>query len=101
MSVRLIRSVLFTSIAAAVSGVQAAPSHWVRVESTATRLQQVLGPRAAAADYGRFQWLAVDASDVARLQAAGLPVTEVDAPFVLDLGGERFDPREAEPRIGG
>lgn len=101
MSARLIRSVLFTSIAAAVGGAHAAPAQWVRVESTAAHLQQVLGPRAVAADYGRFQWLALDASDVSRLQAAGLPVTVVDAPFVLDLGGVRFDPREGEPRIAG
>ena len=101
MSARLIRSALFTSIAAAVGGAQAAPPDWVRVESTAARLQQVLGARVVAADYGRFQWLAIDASDVARVQAAGLTVTKVDAPFVLDLGGVRFDPSEGAPRIGG
>lgn len=102
MSARLIRSVLFTSIAAAIGGsVQAAPPHWVRVEASSARLQQVLGPNAAGADYGRYQWLAVEAADVARLEGAGLKVTEVAAPFTLDLGGVRFDPREDGPRIAG
>lgn len=102
MSARMIRSVLFTSIAAAVgAAAQAAPPHWVRVESSAARLQQVLGPGVALGDYGRFQWLAIDASALAWVQAAGLPLVEVDAPFVLDLGGARFDPRDGEPRVAG
>lgn len=100
MSARLVRTILFTSIASAVGGAQAA-EHWIRVESDANRVRQALGRIASSTDYGRFQWIAVDDADLLRLQAAGLPVQEVEAPFVLDLGGLRFDPREDEPRVAG
>ena len=103
MSTRMIRTVLSISIAATFcAGTQAAtPTHWVRAETTAVQLRQVFGADVAAADYGRFQWLGTDASGLARLRAAGVAVVEPDAPFVLDLGGVRFDPLEGEPRAAG
>ena len=103
MSTRMIRTVLSISIAATFcAGTQAAtPTHWVRAETSAVQLRQVFGADVAAADYGRFQWLGTDASGLARLRAAGVAVVEPDAPFVLDLGGVRFDPLEGEPRAAG
>ncbi|RYD16471.1 MAG: hypothetical protein EOP90_00340 [Lysobacteraceae bacterium] len=103
MSTRMIRTVLSVSIAATLcAGAQAAsPMHWVRAETNATQLRQVLGADIAAADYGRYQWLGTDAPGLERLRAAGIAVAEADAPFVLDLGGMRFDPLEGEPRVAG
>ena len=96
--IRTIRaSILATSLlvafpSAAVLAAAPAARHWVRVEASAAALERVGGRQAGSVDYGRFQWLAVDDAMLARLHAAGIAVHEVDAPFVLDLGGVRFDP---------
>ncbi|MBN8727423.1 MAG: S8 family serine peptidase [Xanthomonadales bacterium] len=88
-------------LAAVTSGAAHAADHWVRVETDAAGLRQLLGPRVAATDYGRFQWLRVDDGQLARLgSATGNRVTVVDDPFVLDLGGRRFDPLAGVPQFG-
>lgn len=92
----LLGGAIAAGTAAAASG-----STWVRVEATAARLQEVLGRAAApaAGDYGTFQWLSVDAAELARLRAARLQVAVVEAPFELALGGLRFDPSSAPPAL--
>jgi subtilisin family serine protease len=103
--IRTVRaSILATSLLVALAPatiLAAAPAarHWVRVEASATVLELVGGRRAGSVDYGRFQWLAVDDAMLARLRAAGMAVHEVDAPFVLDLGGVRFDPLLQPPPV--
>jgi hypothetical protein len=96
-------SLLAASLIAALApfAVLAAPDarRWVRVEATADRFAQASGRRIDGADYGRFQWLAVDDATLARLQAAGLAVREFAAPFELDLGGTRFDPLQQPPSV--
>jgi len=72
-----------------------APKTWVRVDATRAQLQNVLGTAPQRSDYGRVQWLAVDAGQLAQLRAANLPLSTVAEPFVLDLGGARFDPKSA------
>ncbi|MCK9489051.1 MAG: S8 family serine peptidase [Xanthomonadales bacterium] len=63
---------------------------WLRIHTDAdTLLQRGL---AAHADYGSFQWLPAESVDLTTLRASGLAITEVADAFVLDLGGERFDP---------
>ena len=98
---RIFLSLALTAAAAAASATSPSPragaaSHWVRVDVPRAALQRALGG-VVASDYGRFQWLAVDPDQLARLRAAGLPVTVADAPFVLDLGGLRFDPLLTPP----
>lgn len=97
----MIRNIRASILAASLLGalaptaaLAAAPAaqHWVRVEASAAALERFDGNQAGSVDYGRFQWLAVDDATLARLHAAGIVVHEVDAPFVLDLGGVRFDP---------
>jgi hypothetical protein len=97
-----LRVVFFAVILAVAAFVPAhAAEHWVRVETDAAGLRQLLGERVAAADYGRFQWLRVGDAQLARIQAAGSArVAVVDDPFVLDLGGRRFDPLAGVPEFG-
>jgi hypothetical protein len=102
--IRTVRaSILATSLLVALAStvVLATPAatHWVRVEASAAALEQVGGRQAGSVDYGRFQWLAVDDAMLARLRAAGIVVHEVHAPFVLDLGGVRFDPLLQSPPV--
>jgi hypothetical protein len=78
----------------------ASTTHWVRVYGTHDAVSRVV-QTPDAADYGAFQWLAVDDSTLARLRTAGLNVVESEAPFTLDLGGERFDPLAGVPEFGG
>jgi len=102
MSATFVSSLLAASIAAVLPAVaQAGPDHWVRVEADAAGLRSVLGADVRAVDYGRFQWLAVDAAQLARLKAERtLRIVEVAAPFELDLGGVRFDPVMGVPDFG-
>lgn len=81
-----------------VSDAASAPPPWVRVEATGTRLRQ-LGEAVPAGniDYGRFQWQPATDADVHRLRAKSIRVEPSDAPFVLDLGGIRFDPTRVPP----
>jgi subtilisin family serine protease len=74
----------------------AAPRH-ARVEATHGELVAVLGSRVEAIDYGREQWVAASAEQLARLRSNGIAVAEVAEPFTLDLGGRRFDPLTGVP----
>jgi hypothetical protein len=85
-----------TSIAAA----GASSTHRVRVYGARDVVSRIV-QAPYAADYGAFQWLAVDDSTLTRLHAADLTVVESEAPFTLDLGGERFDPAAGVPEFGG
>jgi serine protease AprX len=85
---------------ATVSADERTDLHWVRVEASRAALQDAHVSVDSNSDYGRFQWVGLDDAALARARAAGLGVTEVDAPFVLDLGGERFDPEIALPSFG-
>ncbi len=75
--------------------VNAAPAvadqgRWARVELTRAELVDRLG-EIDSIDYGSFQWLRLP--DGSRRDALGDARTvAVDDAFVLDLGGERFDP---------
>ncbi|WP_306580706.1 S8 family serine peptidase [Dokdonella sp.] len=85
----------------ACGAAQAGARQWLRVETDAATLRQVLGAPAPASDYGRFQWLEVDDDQLARLRArAGLRLDVVEAPFELDLGGQHFDPLAGVPDFG-
>ncbi|MEO8010034.1 MAG: S8 family serine peptidase, partial [Dokdonella sp.] len=70
---------------------------WLRIESTHGSFERLVGARASAIDYGRFQWLPAAGMDIDALRAAGVSVTEVADPFVFDLGGVRFDPVVSVP----
>ncbi|MEO7431464.1 MAG: S8 family serine peptidase [Dokdonella sp.] len=74
--------------------------HWVRIDATRAALQRVHVSADVRADYGRFQWAALDDAALARVRAAGVGVTEIERPFVIDLGGERFDPGVDVPNFG-
>ena len=97
-----IRSILFAILlAAGVPGAAHAADHWVRVEADAAGLRQILGERVTATDYGRFQWLRVDDAQLAHIRSGSdARVTVVENPFVLDLGGRRFDPLQGIPQFG-
>ena len=56
-----------------------------------------MGRSADALDYGRFQWLPAEGVDVAALRDAGIEVSAISDPFVLDIGGVTFDPLVSVP----
>jgi len=79
-----------------------ASSHWAKVYAThAAAVRAAGGAAKSAADYGKIQWLRADDATISRLRAAGIEVDIVDAPFTLDLGGERFDPAVSVPAFAG
>jgi uncharacterized repeat protein (TIGR01451 family) len=78
----------------------AASTHWARVYASHDAVNRI-ATTIHAHDYGAFQWLEVDAPTLARLHDAGFEVVEQTAPFVLDLGGERFDPAAGMPSFAG
>lgn len=65
---------------------------WLRVEASRALLARETTIPDSAIDYGRFQWLPAQSVDAAALRVAGMQVTRFEAPFVLDLGGQKFDP---------
>lgn len=68
---------------------------WLRVELTRAELVERLG-EVESIDYGRFQWLQLP--DVSRRALLGdARAVAIDNPFILDLGGERFDPLLSPP----
>jgi len=97
--VSLLAASLLIALAPAAALATPAAKHWVRVEASAASLERVTARHVDSVDYGRFQWLAADDATLARLRAAGMAVHEVDAPFVLDLGGARFDPLSQSPPV--
>ena len=74
--------------------------HRARVYASSEAVTRITDAKNVA-DYGAFQWLEADESTLARLRAAGIRVVENEAPFVLDLGGERFDPAVSVPAFAG
>ncbi len=66
---------------------------WARVEMTRQQLLQWLGP-VDSVDYGGFQWLPADSLPPGQRAGNGpaVPTTVVSQPFLLELGGESFDP---------
>ncbi|MGB0132471.1 S8 family serine peptidase, partial [Dokdonella sp.] len=80
------------ALAASPASVLATQSSWLRVEASQDTLRQVVDTRSPVIDYGSFQWLALDENAAQSLRNAGLKVTTFENPFVLDLGGQRFDP---------
>ncbi|HEY6940216.1 S8 family serine peptidase [Dokdonella sp.] len=71
----------------------------LRVEAAAEQLARVRGTSAGSTDYGRFQWLTVDDAQLRGIRSAGFDVDVIAEPFVLDLGGARFDPVRAPPSL--
>ena len=78
----------------------AASAHWARVYGKRGEVVAIAGAKHAS-DYGNFQWVDTDDATLARLRAAGFRVVEDATPFVLDLGGERFDPSVSVPSFAG
>jgi len=70
-------------------------ANWLRVEASSARVAGVLGRTAGGIDYGSFQWVSALDVDARTLREAGIGVTQVADPFVLDLGGQRFDPLQS------
>jgi subtilisin family serine protease len=68
-------------------------SVWVRIHHPAEdpALDRVAGTTSLA-DYGSFQWGPVSPAERDRLERLGLRLTAERNPFVITLGGERFDP---------
>ena len=80
-------------VTALANSVQAGDSVWVRVHHAAdTPALQGFAAVDSLRDYGSFQWGQVSRSELQAMQAAGLSVSASDNPFLLDLGGETFDP---------
>ena len=51
-------------------------------------------------DYGSFRWLVVDDAALARIEAAGVPHTEVEGAMTVQVQGYTFDPiLDGEPAI--
>ena len=98
---RTIHGLAFLSAFLVASAGAATGTIWVRVEATPARVQEILGHAAtsAATDYGAFQWLRVDATELAHLREARLDVAVAEAPFELILGGLRFDPLLDPPTL--
>lgn len=93
----LAAAIAFCIVAGANAAPTAAPTAWLRVETTHGAYSRVSGVAADAIDYGRFQWLPAAGVDIDALGAAGIAVTEIADPFVFDLGGARFDPLVSVP----
>jgi serine protease AprX len=71
---------------------------WLRVDLTRAELVERIG-EVDSIDYGRFQWL--QSPDVSRRALLGdARAVAIDNPFILDLGGERFDPLLSPPAHG-
>ena len=86
-------SFLFLSIAATASD-----QVWVRIHHAASDPAVAeFGLQSSLNDYGSMQWGRVSAQQAAELEAAGLRISIETNPFILDLGGERFDPVDASP----
>lgn len=85
------------AFAAAPASASTADHSHVRVQATHGELVALLGSDIAAIDYGRMQWVVASAEQLVLLRANGISVTGIAEPFVLDLGGQRFDPLVTAP----
>ncbi len=70
---------------------------WVQMSAAAYDAASI--PTVRAVDYGRFVWLELTASTLARLQASGLSFQVYPEPFTLRLGEQSFDPRQGGPEL--
>ena len=70
---------------------------WLRVEASHQRVAPMLRSTVEAIDYGSFQWLPAATANAQSLRDAGISVGEIESPFVLDLGGQHFDPLLSRP----
>lgn len=70
---------------------------WLRVEAGTSDVSRIANVPSSAIDYGRMLWMPAAGIDESTLRADGLHVTRVEQPFVLDLGGRRFDPLLSPP----
>ncbi len=52
-----------------------------------------------ASDYGAFVWVALTPAEHSELRSLGVEMEERTACFTLHLGGQTFDPAEAEPDL--
>ena len=50
-------------------------------------------------DYGSFLWLEIPVSKLALLKAAAIDYQQINDPYTLTLGEQRFDPQQTAPRI--
>ena len=94
MNRRFFRTGLGVALLAAGFGHCASASEgaWLRIESSRADLSRITALPGETIDYGRFQWIAAAAVNEAALHSAGIRTTRIESPFVLDLGGQRFDP---------
>ncbi len=86
-------------VAAAVSAT--AGSHALRIPAGEAEAVYGLGLQPLHdLDYGSFRWLVVDDAALARIEAAGIPHTEVAGAMTVQVQGFRFDPvTDGEPAI--
>jgi serine protease AprX len=108
MNRRFFRTGLGVALLAAGFGHCASASEgaWLRIESSRADLSRITALPGETIDYGRFQWIAAAAVNEAALHTAGIRTTRIESPFVLDLGGQRFDPLRdrvaaTPPKAGG
>ncbi|MCK5378572.1 MAG: S8 family serine peptidase [Acidobacteria bacterium] len=98
----LITVALFSVLALAiVAGAQAESTEAIRIPAeAAAELRQLTLHPIHDLDYGSFRWLEVEASDIGRLRAAGIPFTKVEGFGEVRVMGFSFDPLvDGEPEI--
>jgi len=100
------RICVFLAVAVAGAAVAlAAPTgtHALRVPAADADAVYGLGIRPQHdLDYGSFRWLVVDEASLARIEAAGVPYTEVEGALTVQVQAFVFDPVfDGEPAIPG
>ena len=87
-------------LAISATSLAASDSVWVRIDQTTqapalTELSRELG----LADYGSLLWGQVSRETAEQLQADGMRIRIEENPFLVELGGESFDPLEIGERL--
>ncbi|MGH2538183.1 MAG: S8 family serine peptidase, partial [Candidatus Promineifilaceae bacterium] len=94
--VTLLAACLLAAVLVAGAGREAAafgPGKVVRVPANSADAVAALGLEPLlAVDYGSFQWLELNAADLARLEASGAAYQRVEEAGQLQITGFRFDP---------
>ena len=100
---RLCFAVAAISIVATVALAAPAATHALRVPAADAGAVYGLGVQPMHdLDYGSFRWLVVDDAALARIEAAGVPFTEVEGAMTVQVQGYTFDPiLDGEPVIPG
>jgi len=79
------------------STVLASGSQWVRIHHSGDNATlNDLRQSAALEDYGSLLWGQLDGQTIQQLRAEGIRVNASSNPFVLNLGGESFDPLDSD-----